>query len=75
MPSTKDVKTLFINPEDHQEVMALINKDEIDFPIDFIQVEPNLSRGEYKLETIDSEVDATVEARLQELVLNTITKV
>ncbi len=74
LPSTKVVKTLYLNPEDHQVVIDSFEKEQVDFPIDLIQIEQNFTRGEYRLETIESEVDATVEARLQELVLNTLTQ-
>lgn len=78
LPSINVVKTLYLNLEDQQLIIDLLDPDKdlnkIDFPLDLLQIDKSLTRGEYRLETIDREVDATVEARLQELVLNTLTQ-
>ncbi len=72
LPSLKMIKILYINSEDYELIINLIEKHAFELEMEQLQPDKNLARGEYRLETKDSGLEATVESRLQELVLNTL---
>ena len=73
LPNVNQMRTLYLSPEDHQIILTLFNEETFGFSIDKLQCEATLSRGEYRFETKSCELNATVESRLQELVLTTLT--
>lgn len=70
LPQHNKVTNLFLNAEDHKIIAEVGELVDIELEMDKIQVDPKLLRGEFTLETIDGELDATINARLQELVMN-----
>lgn len=72
LPSTKNIIKLALNNDDYKMVIELLEKNALDLPIEALQVDDALKRGEYRLETADSDVDGTVENRVRELVLHTL---
>lgn len=70
LPNLNQIKTLYLSDADQQVFYQYFEREAHQFSLDRLQVDPALSQGEYRLELNDTEVDASVEARVQELVFN-----
>lgn len=75
LPSFSSIKTLHLHPDDHQQLLNfLATDDSINIPSESLQVDKELSRGEYRLETTTSVIDSRLEVRLQELIQSLLVK-
>lgn len=71
-PSEHSVKTLFLNSEDYNDLETLIKSEAKDFDLSILQVDLQLARGEFKIDSQTAEIDASVESRIQELIMHTL---
>ncbi len=72
LPNLNQIERLFLSSADHQIFYQYFERESNDFSLECLQIDTTLSQGEYRLDLKETEVDATVEARVQELVLNVL---
>lgn len=72
LPNLNQIKYLFLSSNDYQIFHQYFEQGSKDLSMDCLQIDPSLSQGEYRLELKETEVDASVEARVQELVFKAL---
>lgn len=70
LPSARNVKTLFLNPNDAQILKGALASVDMEIKPEHIISDDSLTRGEYRLETETRELDGRLELRIRELIEN-----